>query len=250
MRKLSMFLWGICFSMPLFAQSTFPVNGVGDQRDICYAFIHATLVRDGQNTLSDATLVIRDRKISAVGNNVTIPADAIIIDCKGKYIYPSFIDIYADYGIATPQRPQGGGFFGPQQISSNQKGAYGWNQAIRTDVEGSKIFTVDDAKAKPLRELGFGTVLAHQKDGIARGSGTIVSLASLKENQVIIKEKASAHYSFNKGSSTQSYPGSLMGSISLLRQSYIDAQWYKNNADKEGTNLSLQAYRRPSYTVA
>ncbi len=242
MRKLSMFLWGICFSLPLFAQSTFPVNGVADQRDICYAFTHATVVRDGQNTLTDATLVIRDRKISAVGNNVTIPADAVIIDCKGKYIYPSFIDIYADYGIAIPQRPPGGGFFGPQQITSNQKGAYGWNQAIRTDVDGSKIFTVDDAKAKPLRDLGFGTVLTHQKDGIARGSGTVVSLASMKENQVIIKEKASAHYSFNKGSSTQSYPGSLMGSISLLRQSYIDAQWYKNNADKEGTNLSLQAW--------
>ena len=102
MRKLSMFLWGICFSLPLFAQPTFPVNGVADQRDLCYAFTHATC-RDGQNTLTDATLVIRDGKISAVGNNITIPADAIIIDCKGKYIYPSFIDIYADYGIAIPQ---------------------------------------------------------------------------------------------------------------------------------------------------
>lgn len=240
MRKLSMLLWGICLSLSLFAQPTFPVNGVADQRDPCYAFTHATIV--GQNTLTDATLVIRAGKISAVGNNISIPADAIIIDCKGKFIYPSFIDIYADYGIAIPARPQGGGFFGPQQINSNQKGAYGWNQAIRSDVDGSKLFTVDDAKAKPLRELGFGAVLTHQKDGIARGTGTIVSLASMKENQVIIKEKASAHYSFNKGSSTQSYPGSVMGSISLLRQTYLDAQWYKNNPDKEGMNLSLQAW--------
>jgi imidazolonepropionase-like amidohydrolase len=240
MRKLSMMLWGICLSLSLFAQPTFPVNGVADQRDPCYAFTHATIM--GQNTLTDATLVIRNGKISALGNNISIPADAIIIDCKGKFIYPSFIDIYADYGIAIPQRPQGGGFFGPQQINSNQKGAYGWNQAIRSDVDGSKIFAVDDAKAKPLRELGFGAVLTHQKDGIARGTGTIVSLASMKENQVIIKEKASAHYSFNKGSSTQSYPGSIMGSISLLRQTYIDAQWYKNNPDKEGMNLSLQAW--------
>ncbi len=240
MRKLSMLLWGICLSLSLFAQQTFPVNGVADQRDPCYAFTHATIM--GQNTLTDATLVIRAGKISAVGNNISIPADAIIIDCKGKFIYPSFIDIYADYGIAIPARPQGGGFFGPQQIVSNQKGAYGWNQAIRSDIDGSKIFTVDDAKAKPLRELGFGAVLTHQKDGIARGTGTVVSLASMKENQVIIKEKASAHYSFNKGSSTQSYPGSIMGSISLLRQTYIDAQWYKNNPDKEGMNLSLLAW--------
>jgi imidazolonepropionase-like amidohydrolase len=242
MRKLSMALWGICFSISLLAQSTFPVNGVADQRDISYAFTHATLVRDGQTTLTDATLVIRAGKISAVGNTVSIPADAIIIDCKGKFIYPSFIDIYADYGIPVPQRTPGGGFSGPQQINSNQKGAYGWNQAIKADVEGSKIFTVDDAKAKSLRELGFGTVLTHQKDGIARGTGTVVTLATRKENMVFIKDKASAHYSFNKGTSTQSYPGSMMGSISLLRQTYIDAQWYSNNTDKEGMNLSLKAW--------
>ena len=242
MRKLSMLLWSISFSLGLFAQSTFPVNGVADQRDMVYAFTHATIVRDGQSTLTDATMVIRSGKISAVGNNISIPADAVLIDCKGKFIYPSFIDIYGDYGIAIPQRPPGGGFFGPQQLNSNQKGAYGWNQAIRSDIDAAKLFTVDDAKAKPLREQGFGTILTHQKDGIARGTGAVVSLASLKENQVIIKEKASAHYSLNKGSSTQSYPGSLMGSIALLRQTYLDAQWYKNNSAKEGTNLSLQSW--------
>ena len=61
-------------------------------------------------------------------------------------------------------------------------------------------------KAKPLREAGFGTVLSHVRDGIARGTGAVVTLANEKENLVIIKEKASAHYSFNKGTSTQSYP--------------------------------------------
>jgi hypothetical protein len=64
----------------------------------------------------------------------------------------------------------------------------------------------------------------------------------MKENLVILKEKASSHYSFAKGSSTQSYPSSMMGSISLLRQTYLDAKWYKNNADKEGVNLTLSAW--------
>jgi imidazolonepropionase-like amidohydrolase len=181
-----------------------------------------------------------------VGAGLKVPAGAMEIDCKGKYIYPSFIDIYADYGTSTPQRAGGGfGGFTPgqqSQIVSATKGPYGWNQAIKADADAYKVFTVDDAKAKPLRELGFGTVLSHVRDGIARGTGTVVSLAGEKENLVVIKERAAALYSFNRGTSTQSYPSSMMGMIALLRQTYLDAQWYKNKPANEGVNLSLQAW--------
>jgi len=229
--------------MTLFSQPTFPVNGVGDERETTYAFKNATIVKSAQQQISNATMLVRNGKIIAIGTMVTVPSDAIVIDCSGKFIYPSFIDAYADYGMPA-QQSQGGfrGFGGPAQLTSNTKGAFGWNQAIKADVEASKVFVTDDAKAKPLREVGFGTVLTHHKDGIARGTGTLVTLANKKENLVIIKEKASAHYSFNKGSSTQSYPSSMMGNIALLRQTYLDAKWYKTNSDKEGVNLSLMAW--------
>ena len=38
------------------AQSTFPVNGVADNRERVYAFVHATLVVDPTTTIADATL--------------------------------------------------------------------------------------------------------------------------------------------------------------------------------------------------
>lgn len=230
-------------SLQIQAQATFPANDVASPKDGSYAFTNATIVKDAQTTLQNATLVIRQGKIENVGNNISIPKDAVIIDCKGKYIYPAFIDLFSDYGITTPQRTQtDGNFFARQQLTSNNKGAYGWNQAIKSETDGSKIFTGDDAKAKALRDLGFGTVLTHQKDGIARGSGPFVSLATQPDNFVLLKEKAAAFYSFSKGTSTQSYPGSMMGMIALLRQTYLDAQWYKNNPAKEGTNLSLKSW--------
>jgi imidazolonepropionase-like amidohydrolase len=243
MRKLCLAILFGCFSMTLFSQPTFPVNGVGDERETTYAFKNATIVKNAQQQISNATMLVRNGKIIALGTMVTVPADAIVIDCTGKFIYPSFIDVYADYGMPA-QQAQGGfrGFGGPAQLTSNTKGAFGWNQAIRADVEAGKIFVTDDAKAKPMREIGFGAVLTHHKDGIARGTGSLVSLANKKENLVILKEKASAHYSLNKGTSTQAYPSSMMGNISLLRQTYLDAKWYKNNPDKEGVNLSMIAW--------
>lgn len=240
------FAWALVSVAPsLSAQETFPVNGIADPRHGHYAFTNATIVKDGSTTITNATLVVKDGKITAVGAGVKVPAGAVEVNCQGKYLYPSFIDIYADYGIPAAQRAAtgGGGFggFGAQQATP-AKGPFGWNQAIKADADATKQFEVDDAKAKPLRDAGFGTVLTHVRDGIARGTGTVVTLANAKENLVILKDKASAHYSFNRGTSTQSYPSSMMGTIALLRQSYLDAQWYKSQPASEGFNLSLKSW--------
>jgi imidazolonepropionase-like amidohydrolase len=236
----------LLFSKAALSQSTFPENGIADPRHVQYAFTNATIVKDGITTLTNSTMIVKDGKIVAVGTNLKVPVGAVEVNCNGKYIYPSFVDIYADYGIPTPQRPQqgqGGFNFGQSQLESNVRGAYGWNQAIKTDVDAYKLFNVDETKAKPLRDQGFGTVLSHVHDGIARGTGTLVTLANEKENMVIVKDRASANYSFNKGTSTQSYPSSMMGSIALLRQTFLDAQWYsKYKPSSEGLNISLQSW--------
>jgi imidazolonepropionase-like amidohydrolase len=234
-------------SLFTFAQSTFPVNGVVDPREGVYAFTHATLVKDGSTTIKDATLIIRDGLIINAGTGLTPPKDAVVIDCSGKYIYPSFIDLYTDYGIPQPERERGARnpfdfFRAPAQMTSNTKGAYGWNQAIHPETDASRLFNVDSGKARPLRDAGFGTVLSHHKDGIARGTGVVVTLGIGNDNLVVVKTRASANYSLNKGTSTQSYPSSLMGSIALLRQTYLDAAWYRSQPRHEGTNLSLQAW--------
>jgi imidazolonepropionase-like amidohydrolase len=246
MRKAKSLLmaWGFVLAVHVVgAQTTFPENGVADPRHGYYAFTNATIVRDANTTLNNATLVVKDGRIVSVSEGGKVPAGAVAVDCKGKYIYPSFIDIYADYGTPLPQRQAGSfDFTARAQLESATKGAYGWNQAIKSYVDAFKVFTIDDTKARGLREQGFGTVLAHVKDGIARGTGALVTLSSEKENLAILKDRASAHYSFSKGSSTQSYPGSMMGTIALLRQSYLDAQWYKNKPTTEGLNLSLKAW--------
>lgn len=233
------------FAKTALAQPTFPGNGISEPKHRHYAFTNATIVKDATTTLSNATMIIRDGKIVAVGTNLKVPAGAVEVNCTGKYLYPSFIDIYADYGIPQRQQQQGGGGFNfaqQAQLETNVKGPYGWNQALKSDVDAFRVFNVDDSKAKPLREAGFGSVLSHVRDGIARGTGTFVTLSTEKENLVIIKDRASSNYSFSKGTSTQSYPGSMMGSIALLRQTFLDAQWYKNKPAAEGLNLTLQSW--------
>ncbi|HXU26155.1 MAG TPA: amidohydrolase family protein, partial [Bacteroidia bacterium] len=221
---------------------TFPINGAPNNIHSYYAFKNCTLHVDESTTINNATLLIKDGVVVDAAEKVTIPANAVVYDLKGKHIYPSFIEMYSDYGMPEP-RSGASRSFGAPQMESNIKGAFGWNQAIKADVDAYKVFTNNDTKADELRKLGFGLVLTSAKDGIVRGSGAVVLLnTQKKENEIIVKDKAAGFYSFNKGTSTQDYPSSLMGAIALLRQTYLDAQWYAANKNKTEVNISLEAF--------
>jgi imidazolonepropionase-like amidohydrolase len=225
-----------------YAQSaTFPRNGVYDDRPGLYAFTHATIYTDYKTRFNDATLVIRDGKVEAVGPNVKIPAGAVVQDLKGKFIYPGFVDLYASYGVPEVKAPERQGRRAGPQFESQKTGAYDWNQAVHPEVNAAELFKANAEQADVLRKLGFGAVLTHQPDGIARGTAALVSLnTTRKETELILQDRAAAAYSFDKGTSTQDYPSSLMGSIALLRQSYLDADWNQRNPARE-QNLSLRA---------
>jgi imidazolonepropionase-like amidohydrolase len=229
-------------SVKIQAQTTWPVNDIANTKTVYYAFTNATVFKDSKTFLQNATLLIKDDKIVDIGTSLVLPENTIIMDCKGKFIYPSFIDLYSSYGIkpSVTASHRGRRDDAPQFVS-NKPGAYGWNEAIVSDYNAGKNVSLNEEQAKKLRDLGFGVVLTHNMDGIARGTGALVSLQTENAQLSLLMEKASTHYSFNKGTSTQNYPASLMGSISLLRQTFYDAQWYKTKPATEGTNLVLQA---------
>jgi len=226
------------------SQTTFPSNGAPHPNHSIHAFINASLYLDYETFVKNGTLVIKDGKVLAAGEKVSIPKEAIVHDLKGKYIYPSFIDLFSDYGMpeTNAQRTLRSG----PQMQSNTKGAYGWNQAIHSETEAHKLVQHQKDKAVEYKKAGFGTVLSHNKDGIVRGSGTLIHLSSKKENECIIKDRAAGFYSFRKGSSTQDYPSSMVGSIALLRQTHYDAQWYSANKENLEYNISLEEYKRLS----
>jgi imidazolonepropionase-like amidohydrolase len=81
MRKIQLLLLGLFVVLLVRAQETFPVNGVADPRTRSYAVINVTIVKDAKTpTLSNATLLIKEGKIIAVGNNISIPRDAVVVD--------------------------------------------------------------------------------------------------------------------------------------------------------------------------
>jgi imidazolonepropionase-like amidohydrolase len=221
------------------AQVTFPNNGVQDQRERYYALTGATVYTDYDSKIDNATLVIRKGRVVSVSAGATPPDGAVVVDVSGKTIYPAFIDLYSNYGMPEPKaegkRPER-----QPQMLSNKTGAYAWNEALKPEFEAHAHFEPDGKTAKALREAGFASAAAQRMDGISRGTATLVGLGDERAHEMIFQQQAAHAMAFNKGTSTQSYPNSLMGMIALLRQTYLDGQWYAQQQDE--VNLSLKAW--------
>lgn len=232
----------ILFSYNIFAQTGTPVNGAVDNYERITAFTNCTLVKDPQTKIVNAVLIIQKGKITAVGTSIKTPAGAKVIDLQGKWIYPSFIDVWSDYGEPKVQNKTNNP--GPQFLSS-KKGAWYWNEAIHPEISANQLFSINPEESKSLRDIGFGMVASHQQNGIARGTGFFATLGDDSEQKQVVNLNSGNYFSFNKGNSTQDYPSSLMGAIALLRQFQFDAKWYKMAKPTE-VNLSLEAYNLSS----
>jgi len=221
------------------AQITFPVNGPQDIKPECFAFTNATIFIDSKTKFQNATLVIKDGKVVSAGAKIVIPSDAKIINLNGKVIYPSFIDLFSNYGLPPEQKMRQRQNQRRQQFISTKKGAYSWNEAVKPEINASEVFASDENASENYLKSGFSYVLTGSQDGICRGTSALVMLGGEEENNLIVNPAAATGFSFDKGSSTQDYPSSLMGSIALLRQTFLDAAWYKNQNKEK--NLSLEA---------
>ncbi len=224
-------------------QITSTTNGVVDARSGYYAFTGATIYQDYQTKLDNATLIIKEGKIVQVGANLPVPQGALEVKMNGKFIYPSFVDIYSDYGM--PKRKEGEQpSYGNERFESNKKGAFAWNEQVKSEIHAEDLFTTQDKEAEELRKLGFGSVLTHTKDGIVRGTGAFLTLHSAKPQEIILKGRASSHFALERGTGAQTYPISYMGYVALIRQTYLDAEWYASQTDKKEYNISLDNFNQ------
>ena len=85
---------------------TQPITGLRDNSTGYHALVGARVVTAPGQVLTNATIVVRNGLITAIGAGMTPPAGARVWDLKGLTVYPGFIDASADLGGDLP--PQGG----------------------------------------------------------------------------------------------------------------------------------------------
>lgn len=214
---LSILSLGVLLSSGLQAQQSSriePVSGLRETSSGFHALVGARVVTAPGQVLNNATIVIRDGLITQVGANLQPPAGARVWKLEGQTVYPGFIDAHADLGVdAVPQ----GGDIGPTH----------WNPQVRAWYSTSANFKDDATRREALRSLGFGTALAVPKQGIFRGKASVINLSDAGARERVLRpdlvQSVGFQRSFVLGGA---YPNSSMGTVALMKQTFMDAEWY------------------------
>jgi imidazolonepropionase-like amidohydrolase len=209
----------------LLAQETFPVNGVHDKKPIYYAFTNAHIYKSATEFVENGTLLIKDGKVVSAGAGIQIPAGAVIQNCEGLFIYPSFIDAYAGFNQSSKKEKK-------EMVPHSH-----WNPSLHPEFQYNAEFPLKDKLKEDWLASGFGLANIHHRDGIMRGYGQLIHIGIDQPNTALLSTKSAAHYSFARGTSEVAYPTSHIGAVALLRQSFYDADWYMGHTSitKENT---------------
>jgi len=215
-----------------------------------FAIQGARIVTVSGQTIENGTVVIQNGLITAVGQNVDVPAGAWVIDGSGKTVYPGLMDALTTLGHESSPAPQpfffGGG--GPPIDESNHSwgpedrpGTVSWESAAEDMTPGDERF--DD-----WRNAGFTTVLTTKDIGLVTGQAAVINLGSYTRPRELVVQTPVAMRLKLRDRSYTGYPGSLMGSFAYLKQLYYDAMhygaiWDDYEADPSGKS-------RPEWDVA
>lgn len=197
-----------------------------------YAITNARIVTVSGAPIERGTVVVRNGLIAAVGANLQPPSDATVLDAGGATVYPGFIDSASNLGVPAPQAGPGGG--GPgggggggQAAAAAAAAAAGTSNSnypagLRPDVMVSELIRAGDAQFETNRNAGFTTALSMGRTGIFTGQSAVINLAGDSVSAMIVKDPFAHHISFSTIPGT--YPGSLLGTFSALRQMFNDAK--------------------------
>ena len=235
----------VFFNFKTAGGQTLPAEGLRDNTPSVYAITNATVVISPGNIVENGTLVVRNGVIEDVGSGIRPPADAWIMNLEGKTIYPGFIDLWAEIGIPDPDEADrqqlralnipaeyaeiAAQLLAPSAAQPSHSGAVHWNPQVRSWFDASSAYTFDEDKVARYRSNGFVLANTVPPAGIFRGMSALVALGEDDHTKLVVKPDVTQAMSFERSRGLGGrYPTSLMGVISLIRQTFYDVQWYEN----------------------
>jgi imidazolonepropionase-like amidohydrolase len=234
------------------------------------AIHNAKIVTVSGSVINKGTVVVRNGIIEAVGENVAVPSDAMLVEGEGLTVYPGLIDALSTWGqpgaaTAAPTAATGRGGRGAATATPTATPAAA-AQAAATPARGPedrpqttswvKIadeISATDHRMETARGAGFTTAVTFPTRGIFAGQGAVIDLITgEKSGEMIVASPVGQYISLGGGGRGggmgRSFPSALMGYIAYVRQIYLDAEHYKLVKDTYAQNPV--GMTRPEYDRA
>ena len=178
------------------------------------AIVGARLEASPGKVIENATIVIDGDRIISVGAGAAAPNGATVIDAKGKYAYAGFIDGYTLRGMKLPETPNQN-----PRTATNSAPATMWEEnrkGIRAHLKTADHLDIP-AIMEDCHKAGITTAFFNPGNGTIRGTGSVAPIT----DGTVTATSFGMELSF-RGGGGGGYPGSLMGIVALLRQTFHD----------------------------
>lgn len=228
MQNISFRLIGACLALSMVAQAFPPLRTP-------VAIQNVTAVTEPGQQIENATILIRDGRIVAVGQTLTLPPGTRVIDGKGAWAYAGFIDAYSRAGVTEQGASEQDELRIESRFDEVPDGpvARMWEANRKGVTPGRRAeewLVIDEETFEKSRAAGFTTALIAPPTNILAGAATLTHLhdgptrdALLAVNVTQTGRLATPPDRAIRDRGT--YPGTVLGVIAQARQALLDAQW-------------------------
>ncbi len=177
MKQIFLSVVGLSFLAANSQETVYPAPKQTQPIAITGATVH---VGNGQ-VLNNATVIMVDGKISAVGTNVQVPAGAQRIDATGKHVYPGLILASSNLGLMEIENIR----------ASNDVREIG---DMNPDVRSVTAYNVDSKIINTLRSNGILLANVVPEGGLLSGTSSIVQLDAWTVEEAAYKTDHGIHF--------------------------------------------------------
>ncbi len=179
-------------------------------------------------TLENATVLIENGKITAVGTDVAVPSGAEVIDAKGMWVTPGFIDAHTHMSLFGEPGSMPGTIGDGNEVSG----------PITPEIRALDALNPSDVSIPKVRSAGFTTCYTLPGSAnIIGGEGLAFKLRGDTVDEMYIP--GTFHMKMALGEnpkrvygSKQQMPVTRMGVAALLRETLFKAKNYAEECDK------------------
>ncbi|QOR36121.1 amidohydrolase [Clostridium sp. 'deep sea'] len=199
------------------------------------AFINATIYPASSPKIENGTLLIDNNKIKAVGKNIDLPENCEVVDCKGAFILPGFVDSHTHVGI-----------WGEGEGAASYDGNEGTNP-VTPHVRAFDAINPFHSSFADARMGGVTTVEITPGSGNAIGGQMcVLKTGGTRIDQMVLSEFNGVKAALGEnpkrfyGTEKKVFPSTRMGTAAAIRKALFDAQEYQIKRYTEDIAIDLK----------
>ncbi|MHB1652828.1 MAG: amidohydrolase [Desulfitobacteriaceae bacterium] len=188
--------------------------------------IHNGLIKTMADKEFTGSILVEGTKIVAMGEDLEVPADAIVIEAEGRWVFPGFIDAHCHVGIGEE-------IYRIEGDDLNEM-----TDPVTPEIRAIDGINPEDEGFRDARLGGITTVFTGPGSAnVIGGSSLVMKTAGRVVDKMVVRDPAGLKVAFGENpkgvyGEQKKMPMTRMGTAALLRQALVDAQTYQEKLEQ------------------